>query len=226
MIATKFDFDGKFSKEMNNLVKYSLGFIEGTNLGKQVFFATVGEKTKEIFGLFLDSMARQSPATLHHVYEWYETGSPGGRLFDIDYTVSNLGLSLKSTFRQSTSIQKGSRTPFYNKASMMEAGVSVTIRPREAEVLVFQDGADTVFTKGPVNVTNPGGAQVQGSFQAAFDTFVNSYFTQAFMQTIGINQKFGNLVTYKKNLPAGLKAGRGPGVAAGYRWIVNLGVGA
>lgn len=226
MISTKFDFDKAFAKKMNNLVKYSFGFVEGVKLGKHLFFATVGEKTKEILAMFIDSMARQSPESLHHVYEWYQTGSPNARLFDIQYTVSNLGLSLKSTFRQSSSIQNGSRVPFYNKASMMEAGVSVTIRPINSDVLVFENNGETVFTRNAVRVPNVGGQTTTGSFQSAFDTFVNSYFTQAFMDTIGISKKFGNLVTYKKNLPAGLKAGRGPGLSAGYRWIANLGVGA
>ena len=225
MIRARFDIDKRFAREMNNLVKYSFGFIEGIDAGKHLFFATVGEKVKEILSMFIDSMARQSPESLHHVYEWYQTGSPNARLFDINYTISNLGLSLKSTFRQSTSIKNGSRVPFYDKASLMEAGVSVIIKPIEAQALVFEDGTNTVFTNGPVKIDRVGGGQTDGAFRAAFDTFINSYFSQAFIQTIGIDKRFGNLITYKKNLQAGLKSGRAPGRAAGYRWIANLGVG-
>jgi len=226
MIVADFDKKKTFLKEMNNLVSYSLGFVDGVNGGKHLFFATVGEKTKEILSLFIDSMARQSPQTMHHVYEWYETGNPGARLFDISYTVSNLGLSLKSTFRQSTSIKNGSNVPFYNKALMMENGVSVTIRPKNSDVLVFEDNGQTVFTKNSVTVEKVGGPETAGSFQEAFDTFVNSYLSQSFMETIGVSKRFGNLVTYKKNLQAGLKIGRSAGLSAGYRWIANVGVGA
>ena len=226
MISVKLDSSKQFSKEMNNLVNYSLGFIEGIGAGKHLFFATVGEKVKEILSSFIDSMARQSPETLHHVYEWHQTGSPSSRLFDINYTVSNLGLSLKSTFRQSTSIKNGSKVPFYNKANLMEFGVSVTIAPTSSNVLAFEDNGQQVFTSNPVRVDEVGGGATTGSFQNAFDLFVNSYLSQAFMQTIGINKKFGNLDIYKKNLRAGLRGGKSVGISSGYRWVVNLGVGA
>lgn len=226
MIAVTFDKSGSFIREMNNLVKYSVGFIEGAQAGKKLFFATFGEKVTEVLSHFIDSAARHSPETLHHVYEWYQVGSPNARLFDINYTVSNLGLSLKSTFSQSTSIKNGSNVPFYNKASMMEAGVSVSIRPVRSNVLVFEDNNQTVFTSNEVRISELGGGSTTGSFEKTFDLFINSYFSQAFMQIAGINKTFGNLITYKKNLPAGLRLGKAPGLSAGYRWIANLGVGA
>jgi hypothetical protein len=225
MIDIRLDSKKQFSKEMNNLVSYSLGFIEGVSAGKHLFFATIGEKVKEILSAFIDSMARQSPETLHHVYEWHQAGSPSSRLFDITYTVSNLGLSLKSTFRQSTSIKNGSKDPFYNKANLMEFGVSVTIAPTSSSVLAFEDNGQQVFTRSAVRVDEVGGGATTGSFQNAFDLFANSYLSQSFMQTIGINKKFGNLDIYKKNLQAGLRGGKSVGIPSGYRWVVNLGVG-
>lgn len=224
MISVTFDRNGLFNKQMRNLVDYSFGFIEGVERGKTLFFAQLGEGTKEILEQFIDSSARQNPEALHHVYEWYQTGSPEGRLFDIDYTISNLGLSMMSTFRQSTSIRNGSTVPFYNKARVMEAGISVRISPTNAERLVFDIDGNTIATPNTVTVDNPGGSYVQGSFGATFELFVNKYFTQAILQTTGLNKRFGNVVTYNKNLQAGLKVGRSAGVAAGYRWITNMGV--
>ena len=226
MIAARFDIDKSFAKEMNNLVSYSYGFIEGVNAGKKIFFATIGEKVKEVMSAFIDSMARQDPASLHHVYEWYQVGSPDARLFDINYTVSNLGLSLNSTFSQSTSIRNGSKVPFYNKATMMEAGMSVIVKPVESNVLVFEQDGKTIFTPNPVVIDRVGGPDTAGSFQSSFDLFINSYFSQAFLQTAGISKRFGNLATYKKNLQVGLKVGKSAGVSAGFKWITNLGVGA
>jgi hypothetical protein len=226
MISTRFDLDKSFAREMNNLVQYSFGFVEGANAGKKIFFATVGEKATEALSFFIDSMSRQNPEMLHHVYEWNQTGSPNARLFDINYTVSNLGLSLRSTFRQSSSIKNGSNIPFYDKANMMENGISVTIRPRNSEVLVFEDNGETVFTRNPISVDNPGGQFVQGSFENSFDLFINSYLSQAFLQIAGITKKFGNMNTYKKNLQSGLKAGKSAGIPAGLRWITSLGIGA
>lgn len=223
MITMKIDPKGTFLKEMNNLVGYSFGFIDGIEYGKKIFLKNIGENTIEILSSFIDSMARQNPEMLHHVYEWYQEGSPNARLFDIDYTVSNLGLSLKSTFRQSTSIKNGSNVPFYNKAFMMENGIAITVRPKNSDVLVFEDNGDTVFTKNPVTVENPGGSQVQGGFERAFDLFINSYFSQAFLEISGINKKFGSMNTYKQNLQAGIKLGKSAGVSAGFKWITSLG---
>jgi len=127
--------DKLFMSEMENIINYSVGFLDGVKKGKNVFLNKLGAEVVDLLKQYVDSNARVSPSTMHHVYEWYEAGSPNARLFDITYTVSNLGLSFKSTFSQSRSIQNGSREPFYNKANIMETGMSVTIAPRNAKVL-------------------------------------------------------------------------------------------
>jgi hypothetical protein len=225
MIKTKFDMSGSFRKEMNNIVKYSFGFVEGAQRGKNKLLDNLGKETVEVLKDFIDSMARVNPETLHHVYEWYRTGSPESRLFDIEYTVSGLGLSVKSTFRQSTSIRNGSETPFYDKARIMENGVSVTIRPRRSSVLAFEDDGEDVFTKNPISVSNPGGSNVIGSYEQTFDMFFQQYFSQAFLKASGIFDHISSPVAYKKNLEAGKRGGRHVGLATGYRWITNLKVG-
>jgi hypothetical protein len=73
----------QFKKEMNNIVDYSLGFIEGVQKGKTVFLKTVGLETVELMKEFIDSNARVNPDMLHHIYEWNQTGSPSARLYDI-----------------------------------------------------------------------------------------------------------------------------------------------
>jgi hypothetical protein len=152
------------------------------------------------------------------------TGSPQARLYDISYTTSNLGLSFKSSFSQSTSIKNGSRVPFYDKARIMEQGIPVTIRPKFAQVLAFDDNGEQVFTRGPVEVLNPGGTEVEGGFERVFDMFFNTYFSQAFLRTSGIAKYLEDPKVYKKNLPAGKKMGKAKGVSTGYRWIANAGV--
>jgi hypothetical protein len=163
---------------------------------------------------------------LHHIYEWNQTGSSNARLYDISYTVSNLGLSFRSSFSQSTSIKDGSRTPFYDKARIMEEGIPVVIRPKVAQVLAFEDNGETIFTQGPVTVDNPGGTEVQGGFEKVFDMFFNRYFSQAFLRVSGVAQYLENPQVYKKDMQAGKKMGRTKGVSTGYRWIANAGVGA
>lgn len=215
-----------FMKEMNNVMKYSIGFLEGAQSGKSMLLKNIGVQTIEILKQYVDSNARANPQMLHHMYEWNSTGSPQARLFDFDYTVSNLGLSVLSSFRQSTSIKNGSNVPFYDKARIMEDGVPVTIVPRKSNVLVFENDGDIVFSKGPIEIENPGGPQVDGSFNRTVDEFFNRYFTQAFLRTSGIGQYLENPVVFKNNLPKGKRAGRSQGLSTGYRWIANAGIGA
>ena len=213
-----------FQQTMDNIMNYSIGFMEGVQRGKKHILTAIGSETIEVLKQYIDSNARTNPEALHHVYEWYQTGSPNARLFDIDYTISNVGLSIKSTFRQSTSIRDGSTVPFYDKARIMENGIPVVIRPRRAQALAFEQDGQTVFTKGPVRVDNPGGTQAQNGFEQVFDSFFNNYFSQAFLRVSGIMDYLQNPVAFKKNLGAGKRGGRAVGIATGYAWVANLGV--
>lgn len=216
----------QFNKEMNNIIDYSVGFLEGVQKGKTIFLKTLGMETVEVMKEFIDSNARVNPNMLHHIYEWNQTGSPSARLYDISYTTSNLGLSFRSSFSQSASIKDGSRTPFYDKARIMEEGIPVVIRPRVAQTLAFEENGEMVFTKNEVRVDNPGGTEVQGSFEKVFDMFFNRYFSQAFLRASGVSQYLENPDVYKKNMQAGKTMGKSKGLSTGYRWIANAGVGA
>jgi hypothetical protein len=222
-MITKFN-SNQFKNDMTNIINYSIGFLEGVQKGKTEFLKNVGMQTVDLMKEFIDSNARINPQMLHHIYEWNMTGSPQARLYDISYTTSNLGLSFKSSFSQSTSIKNGSRVPFYDKARIMEQGIPVTIRPKFAQVLAFDDNGEQVFTRGPVEVLNPGGTEVEGGFERVFDMFFNTYFSQAFLRTSGIAKYLEDPKVYKKNLPAGKKMGKAKGVSTGYRWIANAGV--
>jgi hypothetical protein len=210
-------------KDMDNIINYSIGFLDGVKLGKREMLSNIGRGTVESMKQFIDSMARVDNDMLHHVYEWNQVGSPSARLFDIQYTVSNLGLSIKSTFSQSTTVQSGSKIPFYDKARIMENGIPVTIRPVRAEVLSFNDDGEQVFTKKPVTVMNPGGQSTTNGFEQAFDNFMNQYFTQSFLNSSGIIEYLQNPVAYKNNLASGKRLGKTKGYSTGYRWIANTG---
>jgi hypothetical protein len=216
----------KFKKEMNNIMKYSIGFLDGVQKGKTPFLKSLGVDAVEIMKQFVDSNARVNPSMLHHIYEWNRTGSPAARLYDINFTVSNIGLSFKSSFRQSESIQDGSKTPFYDKARIIENGLSVVIKPRSSEVLAFEEDGEMIFTKKPIRVSNPGGVEAQGGFEQTMDLFFNKYFSQSFLRTSGVAQYLENPVVYKKNLRAGKARGRSKGLSTGYTWVANAGVGA
>jgi hypothetical protein len=216
--------DTLFLKEMNNMIQYSFGFTEGVKRGRNHILNAVGKDAIDLIKQYIDSSARTNPAILQHMYEWDQTGSPNARLFDIDYTVSGLGLSIKSTFRQSVSVKNGSTVPFYDKARIMENGIPVTIRPRNASVLAFEDNGEQVFTKNPIVVDNPGGIQAQGGFEKTFDSFFNNYFSQAFLRVSGVMDYIRNPSAFTKNLSAGKRGGKSVGISTGYTWIANIGV--
>jgi hypothetical protein len=210
---------------MNNIIQYSMGFLDGVENGKRVFLKNLGAGTIQAMAAYVDVSAKGNPNALHHVYEWYQTGSPSARLFDIDYTVSNLGLTFNSKFRQSRTLKEDSNVPFYNKASIMENGVPVTITPKKSSVLVFEQGGETIFTKNPVTVRNPGGDYVAGSFERTIDEFILKYFKQSFLRASGIYDYIKKPVLYKKNFKAGSKIGKSKGVDTGFRWIANAKIG-
>ena len=222
-MQVKFD-DKKFMKKMNNIVDYSFGFFEGIEKGKTVFLNNLGRETVEALKMFVDANAKMDPMSMHHVYEWGKVGMSSKRLFEVDHTVSNLGLSIKSNFKQSTSIKQGSSVPFYNKARIMEYGQPVVIKPRNVSVLSFNVGGEQIFTKNPVNVSNPGGDWVQGSYEKTFDNFMNYYFKQTFLRASGIYDHLSKPTLYKKNLRAGSNIGKSKGREVGYRWITNINV--
>lgn len=214
-----------FNKTMQNIAEYSFGFIDGINKGKKAFLNNLGEGVIFAMGKYIDANARMDKEALHHVYEWYQTGSPDARLFDLDYTVSNLGLSLKSTFRQSQTISDDRSEPFYNKAMIMENGIPVSITPKKSQALVFESAGRSVFVKGTVDVRYPGGPDVVGSYERVFDTFMKFYFKQSFLRASGLLDYLENPAVYKKNLRKGKLRGRSEGVKTGYTWIANAKIG-
>jgi hypothetical protein len=221
MYKVKID-NSKFARDMDNIVNYSLGFLDGVKQGFPSFLQQLGATMTEALKAYIDANARVNPQILHHMYEWNKTGSPDSRLYDISYNVIGSGISFNSTFRQSNSIKDGSRVPFYDKARIMENGIPVTIVPKQ-RVLVFEEEGETVFTTKPVRVDNPGG-QVQGEYQKVFDSFFNRYFTQSFLESSGIASYLRSPVDFKKNFSAGKRGGRARGVTVGKSWIAKAGL--
>jgi hypothetical protein len=212
-------------KIIGNAINYSVGFLDGAQKGKSIFLKNLGNSVVGILKDYIDVEARSNPQALHHIYEWYQVGSPKARLYDFTYTVSNVGLSFKSSFKQSKSLPSGSSVPFENKAKIMEDGTPVTISPVRSEVLVFEANGQTVFTKKDIDIQNPGGTEVQGSFEKVADEFFKVYFKQSFLKSSGLYSYIKKPVIYKKNFAAGSRAGRSVGVETGFKWIANAHIG-
>jgi hypothetical protein len=220
MIDVVFD-DKKFMKQMNNLIAYAGGFIDGAISAKPQLLESIGERVQDLLGNYIDAIAGANPSMLHHVYEWAQTGSSTARLFDINYSISNGGLSMNATLSQSMSVKAGSNVPFYNKARIMEQGNSVTITPKDGGVLAFNDNGEQVFTKKPVVVLKPGGEAVEGQFEDTFNDYFSIYLSQALFSAVGLDYKLSNPVQFKENLQRGVASGRSVGISAGKKWITG-----
>jgi hypothetical protein len=210
-----------FSRIMNNVIDYSIGFLDGTQKGKSQFLKQLGMSTIEGLKRFIDVQAKMSPGALHHIYEWHKTGSPDARLYSISMSVKGDAVAFFSNFSQSRSLKEGSNVPFYNKAKIMEEGVSVVIKPRNSNVLAFTEDGQDIFTPNPVVVNNPGGDQVKGSYEKTFDSFFQNYFSQSFLRSSGIFEYLSNPKAFKSNFQQGSIGGRRVGYNTGYSWIVN-----
>jgi hypothetical protein len=222
MFKITFD-DLKFNKEMENILGYSLGFLEGVEKGKENFLRSFAPDIIRGMKDFIDSNARVDPQMYHHIYEWYQTGSANSILYNIKYRVNKNGISLNYSFSQSKSIQNGSKEPFYNKATIMENGVAVTIKPQKSNVLAFVVDGQQVFTKKEVVVSNPGGTRVKGSFEHIINLFLSSYFKQSFLQSSGIRDYLQKPLVFKTNLKSAKTGGKNLGEQVGYNWISHAG---
>ncbi len=212
----------QFQKEINNIMEYSAGFVQGIEKGKSALYMQLAPKIAELASQFIDVNAKMSPELLHHIYEWQKVGSPEARLFDIDYKITGIGITFISSLKQSKSIKDGSNVPFYDKARIMEEGVAVTIRPKKANALRFEIDGQEVFTSGEVTVDNPGG-QTKGQFENVLNNFFGVYFRQSFLNSSGLLQYFKAPNVYKKNLNSAKRGGRSLGLKTGYQWVANAG---
>jgi hypothetical protein len=214
-----------FVNDINNIIEYSLGFLDGVQKGKPQFLKSLGAETLEMLKQFIDSSARTDPELLAHMYEWNMVGDQSSRLYDLDFSVSGTGLTFSSGFRQSSSIKSGSNVPFYDKARIMEYGIPVKITPRKADVLAFNVDGQDVFTKNPVLVDTPGGQYAKGGFEKTVDQFFSKYFSQAFLRASGIVSYLERPIAFRQNLAAGKRGGKLVGINTGYKWIAQAGVG-
>ena len=180
----KFDMKD-FNNTMNNVIKYSEGFLDGIEIKEPIFNNELGHAIKIACEKFIDSSARLDPSSLHHVYEWGQVGDPSGRLYDIRVLADNMFIRFDFYFIQSKTTAPGSTTPFENKAEIMESGMSVTVAPRSSDTLVFEgDDGEMVFTQDSVTIDNPGGPNTSGSFERVVREFFLVYLKQGLLKSL------------------------------------------
>lgn len=212
----------QLNKILNNVVRYSDGFIDGIEIDKLKFMTELGEYTVKIFNQFVDSQARVSPQSLHHVYEWGQVGSPGGRLFEIEPIPGPEVIRFSGRFLASDSISDTATESFIYKAETMESGISITVAPKFADYLKFDINGETVFTMNEVTIAHPGGPSVAGSFGRVTDKFFNQYFGKMHLQAL--LRELATAEEYAQYFPEGARGGYSVGIRAGKIYLSSAGV--
>jgi hypothetical protein len=212
------------NKMLNNLIKYSDGFITETKAQQGYVNRKVANTSVNAFYQYLDGVARMHPGMLHHIYEWGEVGNPTARLVDLGVVSSGRGSTVTAEFLQSQTTKDGSSEPFYDKAQIMEEGIPVVIKEKEAQALFFEIDGVEYFRMGPITVLNPGGAETRGSFVEVFKEFYNNYLSQVYLKAIRFYQHFQSPREYERNFKKALKSGNASalGKISALSWISKL----
>lgn len=223
MISVQFKTKN-INRMLNNLVKYSEGFITETKAKQEYINKKVANTSVNAFYQYLDGVARMHPGMLHHIYEWGQVGNPTARLVDLDILSSGRGSTIIADFLQSESTAPGSNEPFYDKARIMEEGIPVTIKEKEAQALFFEIDGVEYFRMGPITIMNPGGAEARGSFVRVFEDFYNNYFTQVYLKAIRFYDHFRSPKEYERNFKNAIKGtnARGAGKMTALSWIAKM----
>ena len=181
---------------------------------KNLFKTTIFNQIEKDFGQYVDAQARTKPRSLHHVYEWNKTGNPAFRLFDL-YLIDTGGLSFRigRDFKLSKSAvpsknkKQKRKYVFANKASVMEEGMPIVIRPKSAERLVFElDGSTVFMPKGTsVTVKRPGGKAATNQFSLTYGRFFGGQLVNSSIKSSGFQRIFNAKITRALSVPINIK---------------------
>jgi len=180
---------------------------------QKLFKTTVFNQIDKDFGLFIDSQARIKPKSLHHVYEWNKAGQASSRLYKLNRLEStglsfkiNYELKLSKTAVPSKNRKQASRYVFANKASVMEKGMPIIIRPKSAERLVFEIDGEVVFMpKGKsVTVKSPGGRSSTNQFDLAYSRYFSGPLVSNSIKASGFQNIFGSRFEKAMKVPSSI----------------------
>ena len=201
--------------QISAFVYYEAAVISKLTTNKQfqnAFTKIMFDQINLDFGNYIDALARSRPKSLHHVYEWKKTGNKTARLFKLS-RLSAEGLSFRIDYDllPSTSMVPSAngrrRHVFTNKASIMEAGKPLVIRPKNSERLVFESDGETVFMpKGmPVTVKRPGGSAATNQFNLAHSRFFSGRLVNESIKRSGFQKIFNSSMTKALRVPSNIK---------------------
>jgi hypothetical protein len=170
---------------------YLTGFLKGvseqirTDQHMGPVLKYVHAELAQAFDDYMTAVSTADPSRFHHVYEWNQIGNPQAKLWKNVLRGQGGNRTATWTWRASKTIVPVTAEAqdvgveavhiFVWKAPVMEYATNITIRPSRKTGLAFFTGPtsddgrwELRFTKSPIDVQNPGGAQVKGAFTAAF----------------------------------------------------------
>lgn len=134
---------------------------------------------------FMTTIAPTQHSRFHHVYEWGQVGDPTAKLWND--TLTGHGNNRVASFswrasKQLVPVREDFKDAgvkqihvFVWKAPVMEYGTNITIAPKRGNVLAYFTGPTSTegkykmqFTQSPIEVVNPGGSLVKGSFTRTY----------------------------------------------------------
>ena len=226
MVSVKID-GKKATKMLNNLVEYTNGFIKETQAQESTIISRLSKVSINAFYEYLDQLARVNPGMLHHVYEWGMVGDPESRLYELKRTLTKKTATIDANFLQSQIPSPTSDQVFYDKATIMEEGITVVVNEVNAEALFFEIDGVEYFRSGPIVIENPGGPNVRGAFVEQFEEFYNTYFDRIYLSAIRFYQYFMDAKPYEQNFSVAMQSNNpnGTGRKTALSWIINMPVG-
>jgi len=178
------------------------------NKFREVIFNQINKDFNE----YVDAQARIKPKSLHHVYEWRQTGDPDARLFKLNKLSQNgLSFSLDYEFLPSKvavpTRMPGKKHVFKDKAFIMEKGEPLIISPRSSKRLVFSMDGITVFMPEGASVTvrRPGGPSVKNSFDLQYSRFFSGQLVNNSIKKSGFQKMFNSSMSKALKVPSNIK---------------------
>lgn len=206
-----------FVRSIKNVAGYTDGFVTATIEERLMFNIKLGTIIVSMLYAYIDSKAKLEPESLHHVYEPQMLGDPDGRLFELGMEATAAGIVITGGFLRSAVSADERFDPFYERARIMESGISISIEPQDGGVLSFMDDGELVTISTGVFVEHPGGPEVEGSFGRAVDTFLSTYLIKGIIDPI--IKKLSTPEEYANSLVEGSRSGRSAGLAAGKKYM-------
>lgn len=167
--------DGDFAQKVLALTNYDgsvLSKLYVSRANKQKIERGAAHVVTRYFDAYIDAKARENPKSLHHVYEFDMAGSIDGRLFKKQINSTPNGAVISYRFVNAKNPNRQGY-PFKKKASVMESGETVVIKPKNVNYLqyVLKDGR---MIRSKMSIVDRPGGDVAGNFGKEFDQFTRT----------------------------------------------------